>query len=159
MSRAILPLIVFCLIPLTTDAGRLWKVDSGGSGDVLTIEAGIDSAAAADTVLVACGTYYERNIEMKSGIVLMSEEGVASCARIDAEHLHTVFWCVDCESATVIKGFTIANGTPYMGKPGCGGGMTVGRSPGIIIENCSFVGNTTHCSSGSSPVPYRGYGR
>jgi hypothetical protein len=148
MRPPYLPTLLILLALAGSVSARAWYITPDGTGDAPTIQAGIDSADVADTVLVASGTYYERNIQMKAGIVLVSEGGVASCATIDAQHLHTVFWCVDCDSLTIIKGFTIANGTPYMGNPGFGGGMTIGRSPGIVIENCRFVGNTTHYGGG-----------
>jgi hypothetical protein len=47
-----------------------------GTGDAPTIQAGVDSAIAGDTVLVGPGTYYlDGRISVKDGITLISEEG------------------------------------------------------------------------------------
>ncbi len=140
--------LALTLVLSRTSSARTWHIAPDGSGDAPSIKAGIDSAAIWDTVLVACGTYYEQNIIMKSGVVLVSESGEADCVTIDGEYLNTVFKCVDCDSATVIKGFTIARGTPYLGNPGSAGGMLIGRGLDLRIENCEFLGNWTHHGAG-----------
>jgi len=56
-GRLHLPLLLILLaLPMGLDA-RTWYIEPGGTGDAPTIQAGIDSAAAADTVLLASGTF------------------------------------------------------------------------------------------------------
>ena len=52
--------------------------------DAPTIQAGVDAASAGDTVLVACGTYFEHDIVMKSGICLRSDTGKPEFDTIEA---------------------------------------------------------------------------
>ncbi len=71
--------LLVVVIPVTCHS-RTWYIKLDGTGDAPTIPAGIDSAQAADTVLVAPGTYTWTNqqpipvgpwgmIRMKSGVV------------------------------------------------------------------------------------------
>lgn len=76
-------------------------------GDQPTIQVGIAVASAGDTVLVACGTYYEHYIIMRSGVHLTSETGLAGCVTIDAQQQDWVFYCDSVDSLTSIVGFTI----------------------------------------------------
>ena len=45
------------LSPLSSALARTWYITPDGLGDAPTIQAGVDSSSAGDTVLVACGTY------------------------------------------------------------------------------------------------------
>jgi hypothetical protein len=106
-----------------------------------TIQAGIDAASPGDTVLVSCGTYYEHDIQMKSGVCLTSETGQPSCVTVDAQQQGRVFYCSDVDSTACIVGFTITGGAasgPY--PDGLGGGMyCYGSSP--VLTACTFSGN------------------
>ena len=72
-----------------------------------TIQAGLDAASAGDTVLVACGTYYEHEVMMKSSVVLLAEP---DCVEIDAQQLGTVLVCDGVDSLSHISGFHLRNG-------------------------------------------------
>jgi len=134
-------LCLFLLLPADPVTGKSWYIETDGTGDAFSISAGIDSSAAGDTVIVACGTYYEAQIYMKSGVVLMSESGEASCATIDGDWTNTVLLCYSCDSTTVIRGFTITHGVDTNGvPPGWAGGMVCNDSP-IRVENCDFINN------------------
>ncbi len=54
---------------------RSWVIRVDGSGDAPTVQAGIDSAAAGDTVLVGPGTYYENITFGTKDLVVRSEMG------------------------------------------------------------------------------------
>ncbi|MFC1573485.1 right-handed parallel beta-helix repeat-containing protein, partial [Candidatus Eisenbacteria bacterium] len=113
--------------------------------DAPTIQAGIDSASAGDTVVVACGLYEESNIMMKSGVWLRSETREPDCVTIDAQAHQKVFTVDDCDSTTVIEGLTLAGGSaPY------GGGLLCRDSSPCIIK-CLFSDNQS--------TPLEGYGR
>jgi parallel beta-helix repeat protein len=76
-----------------------------------SIQAGLDSCAATDTVLVGPGTYYENLVwpDVQS-IVLMSEYG-PDTTTIDGDSSGNVIYIhVGVDSTTIINGFTIQNG-------------------------------------------------
>ncbi len=105
-----------------------------------TIQAGIDAASYGDTVLVACGPYYEHDIIMKSGVYLTSETGLADCVTIDAQQQGRVFYCDGVDDSASIVGFTITGGLVYYGSHPYGGGVWC-RSSCLSFTNCTFSGN------------------
>ena len=94
------------LVSTTPSIAETWVVPFQAP----TIQAGIDSAVAGDTVLVMCNTYYEHGIEMKSGVCLRSLTGIASCVTIDGETTSRVFFCDGVDNTARIEGFTITGG-------------------------------------------------
>ncbi|MFH1680536.1 MAG: right-handed parallel beta-helix repeat-containing protein, partial [Candidatus Eisenbacteria bacterium] len=132
------------VIPLTISVrgNRAWRVP----GDAPTIAAGIDSAVAGDTVLVEPETYYENDIPMKSGVVLVSESGRAETV-IDANGAGKAFLIQNVDSTGVIRGFTITNGEWWAD----GGAMFVDHSD-LRIEDCLITNG--HSTDGAGIYLY-----
>ena len=117
-----------------------WHVPS----ECPTIQAGVDSAAVGDTVLVACDTYYENDIIMKSGVCLTSETGEADCVTIDGQYQGRVIYCLDVDDAASIVGFTITGGlaTGAAARDSAGGGIYCEDSS-PTLANCAFLDNSS----------------
>ena len=146
--RPPLLLVLALLIAASATPARTvtWRVP----GHCLTIQAGVDSAAIGDTVLVACDTYYEHDIIMKSGVCLTSETGEAACVTIDAQQQGRVIYCLDVDDAASIVGFTATGGLAPDGAAlldSLGGGIYCENSS-PTLENCTFSGNTASLAGG-----------
>ncbi|MDH3197519.1 MAG: T9SS type A sorting domain-containing protein [Candidatus Krumholzibacteria bacterium] len=132
-------ILASALIASAAPRARTWLVPT----DAPTIQAGIDSALAGDTVAVDCGTYYEYNITMKSGVVLRSQTGLADCVTIDAQDLDRVMYCPNAAAGTVIDGITMTAGNTTAE----GGGLYAPNSD-LTITDCAFIGNTGNSAGG-----------
>jgi parallel beta-helix repeat protein len=119
-------------------------VDQSGGGDYLTIQEGIDAAAPDDTVLVACGTYNEHDIVVRSGVYLKSETGYADCVTIDACDQGGVMSCVGEGDPIRIEGFTITGGR----SPQYGGGLYC-DSARVTLARCNIIGNSAGFGGGA----------
>jgi predicted outer membrane repeat protein len=100
--------------------------------DQPTIRAGVDAASAGDTVLVACGTYFEHDIAVAVDVTVMSESGDPSCVTINAEGDSAgAFVCLGVEFA--LEGLTITGGAVN---------CTARDTTGLLdVRNCIFE----HC--------------
>ena len=138
---AVLPFVF--LLALAPEARAVsWLVPS----QCPTIQSGIDSASAGDTVLVSCGTYYAHDIVVKPGITLASDTGNADCVTIDAEHRGRVFFCENIEPASTIHGMSLVRGADDKG-----GALYCTRSSLLISDcvlknnSCGHRGGGIHC--------------
>ena len=126
---------------------RVWYIKADGTGDAATIQAGIDSAAFEDTVLVAAGTYTgEGNRDIDFGgknIILLSESGAVStiidCGGSDIEPHRGVIFENGEDSTAVLDGFTITGG--YYTDHVYPGGAITSESSAPTIRNCLIYGN------------------
>lgn len=128
-------------------SARTWYITPEGTGDALTIQAGIDLAVAADTVLLADGTYTgdgNRNITFRGkAITVISESGEPEACIVDCEYEARGFLFDSGETAeSILDGLTITRGIyicQTVADSGGGGIWCVASSPMIrnaIVSNC-----------------------
>ena len=104
-----------CALPAVLSASTI-----SVPGDQPTIEAGVNVAAPGDTVVIACGVYYEHDIVVVVDICLRSETGEPDCVVIDAQQNGRVFSLQGLSAASELAGLTITNG---LADAQCGGGV------------------------------------
>ena len=159
-----------------TASSRTWYVTPDGTGDAPTIRDAVHSALFGDTVLVACGTYYESDIRVNTDIVLISETGEAECVTIDGEGADRVLWILHpLNTVGLIKGFTITGAVTAINlfhaspdlvnltlRDNCRG-MMVSNGCSLHIEDVDFVANycdapgaAIFCDEGSSTFALEG---
>lgn len=113
-----------------------------------TITAAMQAAAYADVIEIACGTYRERNIFVKSGVTVRSTTGDASCVTIDGEGIGgRVLLCFGVASTTRLEGLTIRGG--YIAGGGeYGAGILCNGGAGPAILHCVIEANETYLGVG-----------
>lgn len=139
-----------------------WRVETDGSGDFLTVQAGINAAVDGDLVLVGPGTYRERIAFLGKDIEVRSTAGPEATILDGTGKSGSVVRFESGETrAAVLEGFTITGGT---GEPTTGsfrnlwgGGISIGNSEATIRGNI-VEGNTAKfyggglASGGSSMI-------
>lgn len=112
--------------------------------DYPTVQEAINAAAASgDEIIVAPGTYHELIDFDGKAILLRSSDGPEVTILDGAGLNDSVVKCVSGEgSETILRGFTITNGTAVSG-----GGIRITGS-GPVVMDCWFVGNHTTSGSG-----------
>ena len=160
-------ILFFC--PPVTAPGKVIYVDDDAPADFNNIQAAIDDANDADTVIVADGIYRgagNRDIDFKGkAITVRSENGPESCV-IDCQgtqaDCHRGFTFHSGEDAnSILTGFTITNGygpVDYVGNsPQLAGGAIYCSASSPSISNCIMIGNSAAaggavcCSHGARP--------
>jgi parallel beta-helix repeat protein len=155
MGRLIMVCVVSVLLLTSVCLARTWYVTlDDGSGDAVTIQAGIDSASAGDTVMVHPGTYVENIDFLGKTIVVTSEYGPDSTV-IDGNQAGSVVTFSSGETVnSVLEGFTITNGSgTYFDsywEYGGGGIFCSGSAP--TIQYNVITGNAANNGGGIGAV-------
>ncbi len=146
VRRALWTTILFLLHFL--HLGSAMAITRHVPAELATIQAGLDASAAGDTVLLACDTYFESNLVMKSGVILRGESGSSDCAVIDAQNQGRILDCNNLNLLTKIEGITFRNGEVTEGwLEALGGGIRCLNS-NIAISDCSFENNNSRIGAG-----------
>jgi hypothetical protein len=134
-------------------SARTWHIRPDGTGDVVTIQVGIDSAAAGDTVLLASGTYTgvgNRDIDFLGKAIVVTSEGGRDVTIIDCEQLGRGFLFQNSEGpSSILSGVTIQNGFLSCDGSGAGGAGIYCSTASPVIENNAFIGNKATCDVGA----------
>lgn len=110
--------------------------------DYPTLASALAAAASGDVIEVACGTYHEYGLVMKSGVTLRSESGDPACVTVDGDSLGRIFLCSGVSAITRIEGITIRGGrTAGYANELRGAGMLCDGGAALTISHCVFEEN------------------
>ncbi|MEA3478159.1 MAG: choice-of-anchor Q domain-containing protein [Bacteroidota bacterium] len=155
--RIYLLLIVF--IVSKTVLSQIITVKQDGTGDVTTIQEGIDMATDGDTVLVWPGTYienvtcFEKNIAIGSLTMTTGNTSYVNQTIIDGNLSGSCMHLENCNPSTLIDGFTLINGSGADQGYLSGGGVSIGYSQ-VHIRNCDIIQNKVHGIGGGIYCTY-----
>jgi predicted outer membrane repeat protein len=123
---------------------RTWRVPA----EAPTIQAGIDSAAVADTVLVAPGTYFEHDLAMKGGVILLGDEAAPETVIVDPGQRGRGLDCFQLAEPAVVAGLTFTGGRVVDGWMEALGAGVRCRESELTLQHCRFIGNTARIGAG-----------
>ena len=146
------PLIV------STASARTWYIKPDGSGDVPTIQAGVDSASHGDTLLCAAGTYSWNSqgtgtdygmisiLRGSSDMVIVSESG-PEVTILNGQGQGRILFFQGWTELTV-EGFTFKNGiAPALGN--FVGGAMASHLSSPVVRDCVFEANSASNQGGA----------
>ncbi|MBK8167842.1 MAG: hypothetical protein IPK64_18000 [bacterium] len=132
---------------------RTWHLQPDGTGDAPTIAAAINSSVAGDVVELACGTYHEEGMFVRSGITIRSETGQPECVTIEGRQPvnrpATIFNSLGSDDTTLLEGLTITGGLAndyFWGV--VGGGLVISSGSSLVVKKCNIVGNVARGTGG-----------
>jgi len=149
---AIAFLITFALVVAAADvsSARIWHIRPDGTGDAPTIQAGIDSATAGDSVILSAGTYTgagNRDIVFCGKAITVTSESGPHVTIIDCQRLGRGFWFQKGEGTSpVLSRVTIRNGFASDGYGG--GGIYCDRYSSPTISGNTINGNSSQQDGG-----------
>lgn len=167
MKSAALVFIPILLLSAGTVSAGVWYVKPDSTGQVINIQAGIDSCEAGDTVLVSPGVFRgdgNRDLDFRGKPILVISEcrfdtTITDSTVIDCEwaptDLHRGFYFHSGEAnSSILEGFIIENGFAH--HPGGGGILCDSASSPTIRYNtfkyCNANDGGAICCRSSSPV-------
>jgi hypothetical protein len=151
-------LSLICILMVSTGAAqaRAWYVNPDGSADFETIHDGVNRALWGDSVIIACGVYFEAGLDLGPGVSLMSETGSPDCVEIDAagEYYVITGWYYS-DSTAAIAGLTLTGASRFalfLGSHSSGtfrdlviegnqNGMYLAGDASPILSDVRFIGN------------------
>ena len=149
----LLVFISICSLLISTT----YHIKQDGTGNFITIQAGIDASTNADTVLVYPGTYFEnvnyngKCITVASLYLTTGDDQYINQTIIDGNQSNSCVRILSCEDiTTVLCGFSLTNGlgsSYYTGNVLWGGGIFVFESESSIIA-CKIYANNAHAGGG-----------
>lgn len=161
MNKIIIMTILLGICSLLS--ATIWEINQDGSGDFITIQAGIDTAANGDTLLIYPGTYYENLLIEEKYLTLGSlylttgDESYVSQTILDGNQTDSVIRIesVPSPAEVAIIGFVIQNGIGYERDPNFfyekryGGGLylenaIVTMTKNIVQDNRTRSGGGIH---------------
>lgn len=119
-------LILGFLFSVATADARTWHIRADGAGDAPTIQAGIDSAAVGDTVLVAPGLYSEI-LDTHAKRLALRGEGGPEATVVDAAGQGGV---LTFSGGGLVEGLTFRRGHAYHGA-----GIYISGPSAIVRHN------------------------